>query len=283
MSSPVLSTSSSAGSSVGAVVPAVELRDAHLAYGQRTLWSGLDLEVEAGQFITVLGPNGAGKSSLVKVILGLVPLVRGQALVQGQPVQRGNPGIGYIPQQRGFRGDVPLRGRDFVRLGVDGSAWGVAPRRAGRRKVEELIARVGAEALADVPLGRMSGGEQQQLRVAQALGADPSVLLCDEPLLSLDLRHQQRVVDLLHRQCREHGAAVLFVTHEINPVLPVTDRVLYLNDGRFRIGPPEQVMTSEVLSQLYRAPVEVLRRGEKIIVLGADAADAHHNEPAMTA
>jgi zinc/manganese transport system ATP-binding protein len=269
--------------SASSVVPAFELRDAHLAYGPRTLWSGLNLEVEAGQFITVLGPNGAGKSSLVKVVLGLVPLVRGQALVQGRPVRRGNPRIGYIPQQRGFSGDVPLRGRDFVRLGVDGSAWGPAPRRASRRKVEELIARVGAEALADVPLGRLSGGEQQQLRVAQALGADPAVLLCDEPLLSLDLRHQQRVVDLLQQQARDHGAAVLFVTHEINPVLPVTDQVLYLNDGRFRIGPPEQVMTSAVLSQLYRAPVEVIRRGEKIIVLGAEAADAHHHEPAMTA
>jgi zinc/manganese transport system ATP-binding protein len=275
----MLSTSPSARP----VVPAVELRGAHLAYGDRTIWSGLDLAVEAGQFITVLGPNGAGKSSLVKVILGLVPLTRGHVLVHGRPVRRGTLRIGYIPQHRGLRGDVPLRGRDFVRLGVDGSTWGPLLRRAGRRRVDELIAHVGAEALADVPLGRMSGGEQQQLRVAQALGADPSVLLCDEPLLSLDLRHQRRVVDLLKRRCRDHGTAVLFVTHEINPVLPVTDRVLYLNDGRFRIGPPEQVMTSAVLSQLYQAPVEVIRRAGKIIVLGAEAADAHHHEPAMTA
>lgn len=267
--------------------PVVQVRDAQLSYGPRTLWSGLDLDVEPGQFITVLGPNGSGKSSLLKAILGVTPLSRGRVLVDGRPARRGDRAIGYVPQHRGYAADVPLRGRDLVQLGLDGARWGVPTpwrRRQDRVLVQQLVAEVGATAFADLPLGRLSGGEQQQLRVAQALATDPAILLCDEPLLSLDLNHQRRVVELLDRQRRDRGTAVLFVTHEINPVLPVTDLVLYLNDGRFRIGTPDQVMTSEVLSDLYRSPVEVIRRGDQIIVLGLDdsawAGHEHHAMPA---
>jgi zinc/manganese transport system ATP-binding protein len=171
-----------------------------------------------------------------------------------------------------------MRGRDLVRLGIDGHRWGPPmPNRSARAKVDELLAQVGAAAYADVPLGRLSGGEQQRLRVAQALANDPSVLLCDEPLLSLDLNHQRAVVDLIDQRRRIHGTAVLFVTHEINPVLAMTDRVLYVIDGGFRLGPVEQVLTTETLSELYRAPVEVIRRGASVVVVGAtDSSGTHH-------
>ncbi|MEJ7757339.1 MAG: ABC transporter ATP-binding protein [Nocardioidaceae bacterium] len=256
----------------------VELVQAELAYGERSLWSGLDLAVEAGQFVAVLGPNGSGKTSLLKVLLGLTDLTSGTAQVMGRPVRRGSPRVGYVPQRHGFDVDVPLRGRDLVRLGIDGHRWGVRlPRRRHRDTIDELIEEVGASSYAHVPLGQLSGGEQQRLRIAQALATDPDILLCDEPLLSLDLLHQRTVVDLLHRRCRDHGTAVLFVTHEINPIVSVTDSVLYIVAGGFRHGPPETVMTTEVLSELYGSDVEVMRRGERIVVLGADEA-AHHHE-----
>jgi zinc/manganese transport system ATP-binding protein len=256
----------------------IELVGGRLAYGERTLWSGLDLVVEPGQFVTVLGPNGSGKSSLLKAILGLVPLSAGTVRICGHPARRGSRDIGYIPQHRGHSSDVPLRGRDLVQLGIDGNRWGPPTLRRHRRRVDELIERVGAQAFAQMPLSRLSGGEQQRLRIAQALATEPAVLLCDEPLLSLDLRHQRMVVELIDRQRREHDTAVVFVTHEINPVLPVTDLVLYLTEGAFRLGAPEQVMTSEVLSDLYQSPIEVIRRGDQIIVLGADdGPQAHHH------
>ncbi|MFD4293516.1 metal ABC transporter ATP-binding protein [Rhodococcus sp. NPDC058505] len=256
---------------------ALELKGAELSYGARTLWSGLDLDVAPGEFIAVLGPNGSGKTSLLKMLLGQVPLTAGSARIAGSPVRVGNPHVGYIPQQKSMDEGLPLRGRDLVGLGVDGHRWGTGlrGRRTRRAIVDAAIAEVGAQSYANAPIGALSGGEQQRLRVAQALVGDPRVLLCDEPLLSLDLANQHRVSDLIDRRRRSHDTAVLFVTHEINPILPLVDRVLYLVDGRFRIGTAAEVMTSRVLSELYRTEVEVLHvRGRLVVVGTGDAIDA---------
>jgi zinc/manganese transport system ATP-binding protein len=247
----------------------VSLRGATLAYGQRTLWSGLDLDLCPGEFVAVLGPNGSGKTSLLRVLLGLQKLSGGQLALPA-----GDHRMGYIPQQRAIDPAVTLRGRDLVSLGYDGHKWGVGLKgmRERRRRVDETIRAVGATPFADQPVGLLSGGEQQRLRVAQALVSDPAVLLCDEPLLSLDLAHQRAVSELIDKRRTESATAVLFVTHEINPILPLVDRVLYLVDGRFRIGTPDEVMTSEVLSELYRTQIDVVRVRDQIIVVGAHGA-----------
>ncbi|MBY4130837.1 metal ABC transporter ATP-binding protein [Rhodococcus fascians] len=258
-------------------MPAVELRDAGLAFGERTLWQNLDLTVEKGEFVAVLGPNGSGKTSLLKVLLGQNNLTSGTAAIGGNPVRRGQSGVGYVPQQRNIDDDLPLRGRDLVGLGWDGHKWGMGLRGMRQRKetVQRAIDQVDANSFAGAPVGSMSGGEQQRLRIAQALVGDPSVLLCDEPLLSLDLANQSLVSSLIDRRRREHETAVLFVTHEINPILPLVDRVVYIVDGRFRIGTPEDVMTTEVLSELYGTEVEVLKvRGRLVVVGTGDSIDA---------
>lgn len=257
----------------------VLLRGARLSYGDRVLWDELDLTVRPGEFVTVLGPNGSGKTSLLRVLLGRQALSAGTALVAGQPAGRASHRVGYIPQQRAVDPALSLRGRDLVGLGLDGHRWGTGLRghRARNRRVAAALAAVGATEYADAAVGRLSGGEQQRLRVAQALVGDPDVLLCDEPLLSLDLAHQRAVSDLIDARRRTAGTAVLFVTHEINPVLPLTDRVLYLVDGRFRIGPPDEVMTSQTLSELYRTEVDVVRVRDQIVVVGtAGSEHAHH-------
>ncbi|MFF3316393.1 metal ABC transporter ATP-binding protein [Streptomyces sp. NPDC003035] len=258
--------------------PAVCLRGAELSHGDRLLWRDLDLDVRPGEFLAVLGPNGSGKTSLLRVLLGRQPLTSGSVSVLGRPPYRAGGLIGYIPQQKALPPHTLLRARDLVRLGLEGHRWGLPlAGRAARRRVDELLDSVGALAYADVPVGRLSGGEQQRVRIAQALATDPRILLCDEPLLSLDLQHQRTVTDLVERRCRAADTAVVFVTHEINPVLGPADRVLYLAGGGFRIGPPEEVMTSAVLSRLYGTQVDVVRVRGRIVVVGApDAAPAHH-------
>jgi zinc/manganese transport system ATP-binding protein len=249
----------------------ISLEGTSMAIGARTLWAGLDFELQAGEFVAVLGVNGSGKTTLLQTILGLTAPTAGRVLVAGAPVRRGSRALGYIPQQRRIAPPAPLRARDLVGAGVDGQRFGLGTLR-GRRKrrasVDAALEGVGALHLADTPLDLMSGGEQQRVRVAQALVTDPQALLCDEPLLSLDLNHQQTTVALIDQRRRSHGTAVLFVTHEINPVLPYVDRVLYLAGGRFHIGAVDDVMTSANLSALYGTPVEVIRVGERIIVAG---------------
>ena len=256
---------------------AVSLRGAGVRFGDRALWDGLDLDIAPGEFLAVLGPNGSGKTTLVRVLLGLLPLTSGEVRIAGAAPRRGNPTIGYVPQQKALDADLPLRGRDLVGLGLDGHrpGLGLRGRRERRARVDAALAAVGGADYADRPVGRLSGGEQQRLRVAQALVGDPDVLLCDEPLLSLDLAHQRIVTGLIDARRRTAGTAVLFVTHEINPVLPLVDRVLYLVGGRFRIGPPEEVMTSAVLSELYRTDVDVLRVRDRLVVIGADGRGDH--------
>ncbi len=262
--------------------PVIELEGAALAYGDRTLWSGLDLTVEPGEFIAVLGPNGTGKTRLLRALLGQERLTAGSARVLGAPARAGNPAVGYIPQQR--EGDsVPLvRARDLVTLGLTGHLWGPPiTTRAQRAKIDAAIVGVGAQKFAKAPATELSGGELQRVRVAQAVVGDPRLLLCDEPLNALDLAQQGIIAGLINRERTQRDTAVLFVTHDVNPVLPFVDRVLYLANGAFRVGTPDQVLRSEVLTELYGADVRVLRLDGRVIVIGADgqAPDAAHEHP----
>ncbi|HEV7581255.1 MAG TPA: metal ABC transporter ATP-binding protein [Mycobacterium sp.] len=256
--------------------PAVSLTGARLAFGDRVLWDDLDLSVSPGEFIAVLGPNGTGKTSLLKVLLGQLVLSAGAALVDGKEVTSGSGDIGYVPQHRPIDRDVMLVGRDLVRLGVDGNRWGCVTLRSAERArrqlaVRQALTQVNGEQLADVRVGLMSGGELQRMRIAQALASEPMLLLCDEPLLTLDPANAKLVAALIDRRRREANTTVIVVTHEINTILRYVDRVLYLVDGRFRIGTVEQVMNTETLSTLYRANIQVVKVNDRYVVVGEDS------------
>ncbi|WP_340375252.1 ABC transporter ATP-binding protein [Streptomyces sp. SS7] len=263
--------------------PVIGLRDAALSYGERVVWQGLDLDVRPGEFLAVLGPNGSGKTSLVRALLGRLQLSAGTLTVLGRPAREAGRHIGYVPQQADLSAHAMLRARDLVRFGIDGHRFGPRLRTAAvRRQVDEILEAVGASAYADVPLGMLSGGERQRVRIGQALATDPRILLCDEPLLSLDLNHQRAVTELVDARRRSHGTAVVFVTHEINPVLGLVDRVLYLARGGHRTGTPEEVLTSESLSRLYGTHVDVVRVRDRVVVVGAPdepAPPPHHPAP----
>jgi zinc/manganese transport system ATP-binding protein len=258
----------------------VTVDDLALRFGERTLFEGLGFTLEPGELLAVLGPNGTGKTSLIRILLGLLEPSAGHVVIEGCPPRERCHRIGYVPQQRVFDRDLALRGRDLVRLGLDGHRWGFGRLDEGAHaRVDSVLAEVGATAYADAPVGRLSGGEQQRLRVAQALVADPVLILADEPLLSLDLAHQRGVVDLLDARRRTAGTPVVFVTHDVNPVLHTVDRVLYLAPGTWAIGTPDEVMTSQTLSGLYGTEIDVLRVRGRVVVVGTpDDQHVHHVE-----
>jgi len=257
---------------------AVEIRDASARRGNRVIWSGVNAEISRGDFVAVLGPNGVGKSTLVKVILGLLPLASGEVRVLGAPPGRANRDIGYLPQRRSFEPGLRIRGVDIVRLGLDGHRWGIPLpgfdrlTRRGREeqaRVRDVIDLVGARAFAERPIGETSGGEQQRLLIAQALIRDPSLLILDEPLDSLDLPNQAASAALLNSICKERGVTVLMVAHNVNPILSYLDRVIYLAEGGVASGTPEQVITAETLTRLYGTPIEVFRTADgHLVVVG---------------
>ena len=258
---------------------AVEAVDVTIA-GRRIL-RGVGFEIEAGELTGLIGSNGAGKTTLLRVILGLQAPSAGAVVLGAGSDERRRPPIGYVPQKFLFDPDIPVRARDLVALGLDGDRFGLARRsRAQRERVQEMLDAVGAGAFADTRIGRLSGGEQQRVLIAHALVGDPRLLLLDEPLANLDLRSAQEVVELLSRITRELGVAVLISAHDINPLLPVMDRVVYLADGRAASGTTDEVVRSDVLSELYGHHVDVLRVHDRILVVAAPGeaaqAEAEH-------
>jgi zinc/manganese transport system ATP-binding protein len=261
---------------------AVRLDSAEVRLGARVVWSDVSLALGEGDFAAVLGPNGAGKSTLLKAMLGLLPLSAGSASVLGQPPGETNSLIGYLPQRRSFDAAARIRGVDIVRLGLDGARWGVplpgSASREAKKRVREAIELVGAAPYAHRPIGRLSGGEQQRLLIAQALVRRPRLLLLDEPLDSLDLTNQVSVAALVQRICREEGVAVMLVAHDVNPILSYLDRVVYFAGGTAVDGGPREVITADTLSALYSAPIEVLECSDgRLVVVGTPEPPSIHH------
>ena len=257
----------------------VTLENVTLRVGRRKVLSDVSFGIESGEFIGVLGPNGAGKTTLMRAILGLLPADAGTVKVFGRTPHSGNPAIGYLPQLRTVLPDLHVRGRDFIASSLNGERWGLpSVSQHERGMIEKTLDAVGARDLAARPLSAMSGGERQRLLLAQALIGAPKLLLLDEPLISLDARHQEVAIDVVRKVCRERKITVLFSAHELNQLLGTLDRVLYLGNGRAVLGTVDEVVTTPVLSRLYGTDIQVLRADGHIFVMsrGRDVERADH-------
>jgi zinc/manganese transport system ATP-binding protein len=257
----------------------VELDRATIGIGGHSVLSHVSFAIRAGEFIGVLGPNGSGKTTLMRAILGLLPSHAGEVRVFGHAPQRGDPRIGYLPQVRTVLPDLRVRGLDFIGSSLHGERWGLPSlTRHDRGMIEQTLDAVGARHLAMRPLSDMSGGERQRLLLAQALIGSPQLLLLDEPLISLDARHQEVAIGVVRKVCRERGITVLFSAHELNQLLGTLDRVLYLGNGQAVLGTVDEVITAPVLSRLFGTDIQVLRADGHIFVMsrGRDVEHADH-------
>jgi len=268
--------------------PAIQAKGAGVALGGAMVWRNLDLCVERGEFVALLGPNGSGKTTLLRAMLGTLALDEGELHVLGRPPGSARGRIGYLPQSHDLGAAASIRGRDLVRLGIDGARWGTPlplPRALwGRRRrqteaaVDEVIERVGIGSLVDRPLAALSGGEQQRVLIAQALASGPELLVLDEPLDSLDLANQVMVASLLQGICRQGSVTIVLVAHDANPLLGYLDRVVYLAAGAGVSGRPEEVINGPTLSALYGVSVEVLRASDgRLVVVGQPEPPSVHS------
>jgi zinc/manganese transport system ATP-binding protein len=238
--------------------------------GGREILNDVSFTIEAGEFTGLIGPNGAGKTTLLRVILGLQPVTRGSVLIDGEPRAAHDASIGYVPQKLSIEPDMPLRVRDVVSLGIDGHKFGIRlPSRARRELVDDMLTAVGAQRYANARVGELSGGEQQRVMIAHALISKPRLLLLDEPLANLDISSEQGIVSVLARLARAERIAVLLSAHDMNPLMPVMDRIVYVAAGRVAVGRTDEVVQPEVLSQLYGQHVDVIRVHGRILVVAA--------------
>jgi zinc/manganese transport system ATP-binding protein len=256
----------------------LNVEDVSVALGGRQILDQVSFAVDAGEFTGLIGSNGAGKTTLLRVILGLQAPGSGRVLIEGRGRRRRTDAIGYVPQKVLLDPDVPMRARDLVGLGLDGQRFGIPmPSHKRRTAVDEMLAAVDAVPFADARVGTLSGGEQQRILIAHALIACPRLLLLDEPLANLDLRSGQEIITLLHRIAVEQRIAVLLSAHEMNPLLPVMDKVVYLAGGRAAAGTTEQVIRTDVLTTLYGHHVDVIHVHGRVIVVasGPDESAGH--------
>jgi zinc/manganese transport system ATP-binding protein len=254
--------------------PVLEVEGLRVSIAGRTILDDVTFEIRPGEFTGLIGSNGVGKTTLLRTILGLQRADDGVIRVEGEPISVRNRSLGYVPQQIAIDPDIPMRARDFVALGLDAHRFGFARRNVRQRElVEAMLHAVDAEHFANNRVGSLSGGEQQRILIAHALISRPRVLLLDEPLANLDPRSVQEIVALLHRITKDQGVAVLLSAHEMNALLPVMDRIVYVADGRAASGTTEEVVRPEVLSKLYGHHVDVLQLHGRVLVVSDLSAD----------
>ena len=246
-------------------------------YATKTLFDNAEFSIKQGEFVAVLGPNGAGKTTLFGLLLGLAKPLKGSLSIFGKAPRRGNPRIGYVPQRHPIDAQMKLEAIQLVRLGIDGNRWGIGLGNQGMEKALAALKAVGGEELAHQPLGSLSGGELKRIFLAEALVGEPDLLLLDEPLANLDIHRESHFVRLINDIVRSRGVTVLLIAHDINPLLHVLDRVLYVANGRITNGKPSEILNSKALTELYGMPVEVVKDSHgRIAVVGMEGPVQHH-------
>ncbi|HEY4963732.1 MAG TPA: metal ABC transporter ATP-binding protein [Candidatus Saccharimonadales bacterium] len=246
-------------------------------YGKKVIWKNATFSVRQGEFVAIIGPNGAGKSTLFRLLLGLQQPLSGSLTVKDQEPKKASRTIGYVPQRRAISSQTTLAARELVKLGFNGNKLGFnLSKKAINQRVDEVLGLVDAKKLAEKSLGQLSGGELQRIFLAQALIGSPDILLLDEPLSNLDLRRENELVMLVKKLATQHNITVLLIAHDLNPLMPVIDSVIYVANGQVVSGETDKVLTSEMLSKLYKSRIEVLKDSSgRLVIVGSHGVEHH--------
>ncbi len=243
-------------------VPAIEVHDLTVAYGESPVLWDVELEIPAGTLTAVVGPNGAGKTTLIRSVLGLVRAAAGHALVLGKPYAEQRRLVAYVPQRGSVDWDFPTSVLDVVLMGRYGHlGWFRRPGRADREAAMSALTRVGMNGFARRQISQLSGGQQQRVFLARALVQDAEVYLMDEPFQGVDATTEVAIVELL-REIAAQGKTVVAVHHDLQTVTEYFDHVVLLNVRKIASGPVTDVFTENNLRRTYGGRAAIFRSAE---------------------
>jgi iron complex transport system ATP-binding protein len=241
---------------------AVEVSSLRVALDSTPILLGVDLTVAGGEWVTVIGPNGAGKSTLLRAIGGLVASTGSISLLgwpAGELRRRDRARlVAIVPQDPVVPAGMAVL--DYVLLGRTPHIRPLGREsRTDLEVVDEVLHSLDLVRFAGRPLGTLSGGERQRAFLARALAQEAPLVLLDEPTSSLDIGHQQEVLDLVDRLRADRGLTVLATMHDLSIAGEYADRMVMLAEGRVvATGTPRDVLTEKLLSEHYGARVRVI-------------------------
>jgi ABC-type Mn2+/Zn2+ transport system ATPase subunit len=256
--------------------PLIRFDHASFLYPHGPALEDITLEIADGEFIGVIGPNGSGKTTMLRAILGLMPPWKGSLRIFDCACQElrcyHRARIGYLPQNRFVDPYFPITVREAVLMGRAGviGLWR-RPGRQDREIARHALEDVGMAEHEDHPLGALSGGQQQRVFIARALAQHPQILLLDEPTTGIDTTTQHSILDLIQRLHEELHLTVVLVSHDINLIAPLAERLALLKTRLYAVGTAKEVLKKEILAQVYGPQILTTDTGHVIV------ADHHHN------
>ncbi len=224
-------------------VAMVQVSNLHVRLGEQPILTGVSFQIEKGQIAAVIGPNGSGKTTLIRAILGLVPIERGDILIDGQPLNHRHTRIGYLPQRFQIDAQFPITVEEYLRLSLNHGT---------HVSLTEKLEEVGlAHSVLKKRVGSLSGGQLQRVLIAQATLHHPELLILDEPSTGIDIVGEKQFYDLMQGQRNAYGTTVIIVSHDISVISHVVDQIVCVNKRLVCFGPPKTALTKETIGELY--------------------------------
>jgi len=253
----------------------IDVENLSVAYDSQKVLDNISFKVGYPEFITIIGPNGAGKTTLLKAITGIIKPISGIVRIFGINVYE-KPGearkyIGYVPQKERISLNIPIKVKDVVLMGL--LAKMPPPRITSRKMIESMkntLKTVNALELIDKRFNELSGGQQQKVLIARALVSNPKILILDEPFSGVDVESQGEILSFLDELKKKKKVSILLVTHDVNPIVNFTDKILLLKNKLIAYGTPMEVIREEVLLKVYGRCAKVIEKGGTCYAITGD-------------